>query len=178
MQSEIGFLFNHPTPPEFKMSPPNWGPQLILFSRLSAYHATNLVLLSHSAQFFHHMARRKAFQKKMPNKAEIRFRAKTIVTSLPRDIYSDRPKTVPQNKVSSKCNPYVIIVLPYRSICLSIRHSKMEGVPAKILGRNTLRWLPGVFTNNPSYLAYDTEGNLVTLSLRFGSRNSPLSLPM
>ena len=28
----------------------------------------------------------------MPNEAEIRFRAKTIVTSLPRDIYSDRPK--------------------------------------------------------------------------------------
>ena len=41
-----------------------------------------------------------------------------------------------------------------------------------------LRWLPRVFTNNPSYLAYDAEGNLVTLSLRFGSRNSPLSLPM
>ena len=41
-----------------------------------------------------------------------------------------------------------------------------------------LRWLPRVFTNNPSYLAYDTKGNLVTLSLRFGSRNSPLSLPM
>ena len=43
---------------------------------------------------------------------------------------------------------------------------------------NDLRWLPRVFTNNPSYLAYDAEGNLVTLSLRFGSRNSPLSLPM
>ena len=41
-----------------------------------------------------------------------------------------------------------------------------------------LRWLPRVFTNNPSYLAYDTKGNLVTLSLRFGSRNSPISLPM
>ena len=44
--------------------------------------------------------------------------------------------------------------------------------------RFLLRWLPRVFSNNPSYLAYDTEGNLVTLSLRFGSRNSPLSLPM
>ena len=41
-----------------------------------------------------------------------------------------------------------------------------------------LRWLPRVFTNNPSFLAYDAEGNLVTLSLRFGSRNSPLSLPV
>ena len=44
--------------------------------------------------------------------------------------------------------------------------------------RNDLRWLPRVFTNNPSYLAYDTEGNLLTLSLRFGSRNSPLRLPI
>ena len=44
--------------------------------------------------------------------------------------------------------------------------------------RSSLRWLPRVFTNNPSYLAYDTKGNLVTLSLRFGSRNSPISLPM
>ena len=44
--------------------------------------------------------------------------------------------------------------------------------------RFLLRWLPRVFSNNPSYLAYDTEGNVVTLSLRFGSRNSPLSLPM
>ena len=43
---------------------------------------------------------------------------------------------------------------------------------------NDLRWLPRVFTNNPSYLACDTEGNLVTLSLRFGSRNSPLMLPI
>ena len=41
-----------------------------------------------------------------------------------------------------------------------------------------LRWLPRVFTNNPSSLAYDAEGYLVALSLPFGSRNSPLSLPM
>ena len=40
-----------------------------------------------------------------------------------------------------------------------------------------LRWLPRVFTNNPSYQAYVTEGNLVTLSLRFCSRDSPLRLP-
>ena len=38
----------------------------------------------------------KAFQKKMPNRAEIRFRAKTIVTLFPRDFYSDRPKIIPQ----------------------------------------------------------------------------------
>ena len=41
-----------------------------------------------------------------------------------------------------------------------------------------LRWLPRVFTNNPSYLAYVTERNLVTLSLGFCSRNSPLRLPI
>ena len=34
---------------------------------------------------------REAFPKKMPIRAEIRFRAKTVVTSLSRDIYSDRP---------------------------------------------------------------------------------------
>ena len=41
-----------------------------------------------------------------------------------------------------------------------------------------LRWLPRVFTNNASYLAYVTERNLVTLSLRFCSRDSPLRLPI
>ena len=41
-----------------------------------------------------------------------------------------------------------------------------------------LRWIPRVFTNNPSYLAYVTERNLVTLSLRFCSRDSPLRLPI
>ena len=35
-----------------------------------------------------------------------------------------------------------------------------------------LRCLPRVFTNNPSYLAYVTEGNIVTLSLRFCSQVS------
>ena len=30
---------------------------------------------------------------------------------------------------------------------------------------NVSRWLPRVFTNNPSYLEYVTEGILVTLSL-------------
>ena len=36
-----------------------------------------------------------------------------------------------------------------------------------------LRWLPRVFTNNPSHLAYFTEGTLLTLSLRFCSQVSP-----
>ena len=39
-----------------------------------------------------------------------------------------------------------------------------------------LRWLAIVFTNNPSYVAYVTERNVVTLSLRFCSRDSPLRL--
>ena len=37
-------------------------------------------------------AQRKAFPKFRSIRTEIRFKAKTIVTSLPRDIYSDRPK--------------------------------------------------------------------------------------
>ena len=36
----------------------------------------------------------------MSNRAEIRFRAKAIVTSLPRDIYSDRPKNYTMIKFS------------------------------------------------------------------------------
>ena len=35
----------------------------------------------------------KAYPKKMPIRAEIRIRAKTVVMSFSRDIYSDRPKT-------------------------------------------------------------------------------------
>ena len=38
--------------------------------------------------------------------------------------------------------------------------------------------LPRVFTKNPSYPAYVTEGNLVTFSLRFCSLDSPLRLPI
>ena len=74
----------------------------------------------------------------MTNRAEIRFRAKTIVTSLPRDIYSEL-----HNKVKSNCNPCVIIVLQYRSICLSKRDSKREGLSIKIMDRATLssKWI-------------------------------------
>ena len=50
---------------------------------------------------------RKAFPKKMPIRAEIRFRAKTIVTSLSRDIYSDRAK----NKIIIKFSLCVTHVL-------------------------------------------------------------------
>ena len=44
--------------------------------------------------------------------------------------------------------------------------------------QNCLRWLPRVFTSNPSCIAGVTERNLVTLSLRFCSRASPLRLPI
>ena len=77
----------------------------------------------------------------MLKRAQIRFRAKIIVTSLPRDIYSACPKnnaTIKFTLIYS--NPYVIIVLQYRSICLNIRDSKMKGVLIKILGRATLEF--------------------------------------
>ena len=43
---------------------------------------------------------------------------------------------------------------------------------------SVLRLLLRVFTNNASYLACVTERNLVTLSLRFCSWDSPLRLPI
>ena len=73
----------------------------------------------------------------MPKRAEIRFTAKSIVTSFPRDIYSDRSKNNIMIKLSLSVI-HVLIMLQYRSICLSIRDSRMEGVPLKILGRATL----------------------------------------
>ena len=82
---------------------------------------------------------RKAFQKKMPNRAEIRFTTKTIVTSLSRDIYPDSPKS----KIMIKFSLSVIHVSPC-VMChngftiLSIRDSKVEGVRIKILARATL----------------------------------------
>ena len=71
-----------------------------------------------------------AFQKKMPNRAEIRFRAKTVVTSLPRDIYSDRPK----NNIIIKFSLGKIVYNIDRFF-LSIRDSKMKCVPIRILGQ-------------------------------------------
>ena len=72
----------------------------------------------------------------MPNKGEIQLRTKAIVMSLPRYIHFDRSKNYTIIKlIKSKCNPLVIIVLQYRSICLSIRDSKIEGLPIKILGQ-------------------------------------------
>ena len=53
-------------------------------------------------------------------RAEIRFQAKTILTSLPHNIYSDGPKKC-HTEVWSMCNTCVIMVFPERSICLSIR---------------------------------------------------------
>ena len=52
-------------------------------------------------------AQRKAFPKFRSMRAEIRLKAKTIVTSYLRDIYSDRPK----NNIIIKFSRYVIHVL-------------------------------------------------------------------
>ena len=41
------------------------------------------------------------------------------------------------NKVKSMCNKCFIMFSQKRSVCLSLRDSKMEGVPTKILGRAT-----------------------------------------
>ena len=46
---------------------------------------------------------RNTFPKKMPIRAEIRFRSKTNVTSLSRDIYSDTPKKLYHDIFSSMC---------------------------------------------------------------------------
>ena len=75
----------------------------------------------------------------MPNRTEIRFTAKSIVTSFPRDIYSDRPKNNIMIKLSLSVIR-VLIMLEYRSICLSIRDSKMEGVPLKNTGSSHLKF--------------------------------------
>ena len=46
---------------------------------------------------------RNAFPKSRSMRAEIRFKAKTTVSSLPRDIYSDYPKNNIMIKFSSVC---------------------------------------------------------------------------
>ena len=67
----------------------------------------------------------------MPNRAEIRFRAKTIVTSLPRDIYSDRPK----NDTIIKFSLNVIeMASSFDNTDRFIRDSKMKVVTIKRLG--------------------------------------------
>ena len=79
-------------------------------------------------------------------------------------------KEMAQSIPSRPINPPCYLVSPGggENLCLGVGH----------LSIFHLRWLPRVFTNNLSYLAYDTEGNRVPLSLRFGSRNSLLSLPI
>ena len=42
-------------------------------------------------------------------------------------------------------NTHAIMFLQYRSICLSLRDSKMEGVLTKILGRATLTYYENEF---------------------------------
>ena len=118
----------------------------------------------------------------MPNRAEIRFRAKTIVTSLPRDIYSDHPKYYTIIKFSLS----VIHVL-YKSFYtvqidfLSIRDSKIEGVPIKILGRawhlkNTGHgnFVIGRFHTRAKNGLYPSETSLCTVALSPTDTPSPI----
>ena len=66
-------------------------------------------------------------------------------------------------------------VIEYRW-CVGTSQGKKCFYSSIITMETSLRWLPRIFTNNLCYLAYVTEGNLVTLSLRFCSRDSPLRL--
>ena len=66
----------------------------------------------------------------MPMRAASRSRAKIIVTSFSRDLYSDRPK----NNIIIKFSLCVIHVLQR----FHSRIQRMEGVPTKPLGRATL----------------------------------------
>ena len=63
-------------------------------------------------------------------RAKIRFRTKTIVTSLSRDIHSDLQKI---DIILSICNPFVIMAILFESSCLGMGGSKLEGAPTKIL---------------------------------------------
>ena len=67
-----------------------------------------------------------------------------------------------------------IIQISHRMQYFTIFRDKLHSVNIQEDQSWALRWLPRVFTNNPSYLAYVTERNLVTLSLRFCSRDSPI----
>ena len=68
-------------------------------------------------------------------------------------------------------------VIEYRW-CVGTSQGKKCFYSSIITVETSLRWLPRIFTNNLSYLAYVTEENLVTLSLQFCSRDSPLRLPI
>ena len=64
-----------------------------------------------------------------------------MVTSLPRDIPSDRQKKPYHNKGQSMCNPCVITVLRRRRSCLRIRGPKVKRMLTKMLGRATLNFI-------------------------------------
>ena len=53
--------------------------------------------------------KRRTFPEKMRKRAAILLRAKTIVTSLSRDIHFDRQKSNIMNKIQSICNPRAIM---------------------------------------------------------------------
>ena len=103
------------------------------------------------------------------------------ITIFQRD-FRGQPSAVNSSIAQKKCNPWVMIILHYRSICLSIKDSKIEGVPIKILGWATLmsatqRWwwrrdhgpgnlttdLPTALTDRPLCL-HDLSGQLGLIS--------------
>ena len=100
----------------------------------------------------------------MPIRARIRFRAKTVVNSLLRDIYSDRAKN---NiiKMLSLCAIHVLYVLQQRLVSLRIRDKKMEGVG----------WLAFIFQQSYNYsvVPSDLSKALVTAVFTKDNKSDP-----
>ena len=79
------------------------------------------------------------------------------MTSLQRDIYSDRPKHNIVIKFSLCVIDVLLMISPQRSICLSIRDSKMESVAAKVLYWATLNpflYYSARYGNNRFFFPY------------------------
>ena len=65
---------------------------------------------------------------------------------------------------------YLLFPTLMHNLTETMTHLKVQFKLYSFLTHIALRWLPRVFINKPSYLAYVTEGSLVTLSLRFCSQ--------
>ncbi len=102
-------------------------------------------------------------------RAKIRFRAKTCVTSLSRDIHSDLPKNLYHIAVQSMCNPYDIVDISLTLIPLRIRVLKLIGIARKKkLGRATLRTFALIVYAHPYCARYSCRNAMPrhTLSAR------------
>ena len=85
----------------------------------------------------------RAFPEKMRIRAAIPFDAKTGVTSLSHDIYSDREK-INHNKYKSTRNPSVIIILQSIAGCSCIRGPRVKGIyTQKNTGSSHLKAIEG-----------------------------------